>query len=100
MEAEQYYTILTYKNGDKEEVVKCDLIELDEDKYDFLKMKELISENNPFNSYLETEVSDKGDGKYVIETYENYKVIDSIQVTVKYAHKLKGHFFELKKLYI
>lgn len=100
MEIEQYYTMLTYKYDDEKEVVMCDFVEINEDQYDFIKMKELIDKNNPYRPYQESEVEDCGNGNYVIELYENFRLIDSIQVTVEYAFKMGGHIFKLQKLYI
>ncbi|WP_456363584.1 hypothetical protein [Priestia aryabhattai] len=100
MEIEQYYTMLTYKYGDEEEVVLCDFVKLNEDKYDFVIMNELIDENNPYRPYRESEVHDNGNGNYIVEFYENLRLVDSIQVTVEFAFKMGGHIFKLQKLYI
>lgn len=97
MEVPMIKTLLTFIKGDEKKSILCEYMGDINDTYGRIKFQNAILSRNPFGYNPDSEIHEKTDNNYIIESYENRTVLDSVEVIVAVVLEFKGRIFELKE---
>ncbi|MCU7667678.1 hypothetical protein [Bacillus thuringiensis] len=97
MEVPMIKTLLTFIKGDEKKAILCDYMGDTNDTYGRIKFQNAILSRNPFGHIPDSEIHEKTDNNYIIKSYENGTVLDSVEAIVTVVLEFKGRTFELKE---